>query len=113
MGLREIELVAGGGSQAMIDAMGSKLEPERTRDLRHAVEQAHRVGAAADGEEHAGTPRDRAGVPQRATEEREERGRHGQDEVDVRFPRSWTSTATVSTWLVCGNISKVSRVRSA
>ena len=115
VGLGEIELSRSLGPQAMVDAVRHDREPEFRREADEHREEGHRVRTAAHRHEDRRSGRHRALALEGATNDRRE-GRA--DGGPVRHPSSnvggvappvpLVRTATVSTWLVCGNISKVS-----
>lgn len=105
--LREIELSRSFGTEPVVDAVGGDVEIEARREPGEDGEERHRVGAAADRDEDAGAGRETALAFERAARDREERGaarRRGARAHPL------TKDTTVSTWLVSGNISKVSAV---
>ena len=76
-------------------------DPELRGEARRDVEERHRVRPAAHGQEERRAARELRLSFECAPGDRDERRRR-------HFLRLFTSATTVSTWLVCGNISNVS-----
>ncbi len=92
-------------TQPVIDAVRVERQVERGRESREHVEQRHRVRAAAHRDEEPRAALELRFAGERSPREGEDRRRRRPHFV---LPRANPSAATVSTWLVCGNISNAS-----